>query len=76
MGKHEGNQQQNQQAGPQSQSQPGATNENPNEDREDGTQSQVQPGGAGDAVPGGQPTQPGAPSDGGNPAADGGAPQQ
>lgn len=72
MGKHE-----NKKDVPaQSQSQPGPTNENPNEDVENGTQSTIQPGGAGDGVPGGQPSQPVAPSDGGNPAAPGGAPQQ
>lgn len=61
---------------PQSKSQPGPTNDNPNEDVENGTQSQIQPGGAGEGLPGGQPSQPSAPSDGGNPAAPGGAPQQ
>lgn len=54
---------------PQSQSQPGQTNENPNEDRENGTQSTVQPGGAGEELPAGQPTAPNQPSDGGNSAA-------
>lgn len=54
---------------PQSQSQPGPTNENPNEDRENGTQSTIQPGGAGEDLPGGQPTAPSQPSDGGDPAA-------
>lgn len=48
---------------PQSQSQAGPTNDNPNEDVENGTQSQVQPGQGDDAASGG------APSDGGNPAA-------
>lgn len=52
---------------PQSQSQPGGTNENLNEDRDNGTQSTVQPGGQGDGAQttGGQSV----PTDGGNPAA-------
>lgn len=54
---------------PQSQSQPGATNDNPNEDVKDGNQSKIQPGGAGAGAPGGQPTGPSVASDGGNPAA-------
>jgi hypothetical protein len=61
---------------PQSKSQPGATNDNPNEDVENGTQSQIQPGGANEGVPGGQPTQPSVPSDGGNPAANQGGASQ
>lgn len=61
---------------PQSPSQPGPTNPNPNEDVENGTQSQIQPGGAGEGEPGGQPTQPSVPSDGGNPAANQGGASQ
>jgi hypothetical protein len=49
---------------PQSPSQPGPTNENPNEDKADGNQSTVQPGGAGDSTgtTGGQTTGDGATS--------------
>lgn len=60
----------------QSQSQAGQTNDNPNEDVENGTQSQIQPGGANQPAPGGEPTQPSVPSDGGNPAADQGGASQ
>lgn len=35
---------------PQSPSQPGPTNDNPNEDVANGTQSQIQPGGEGDST--------------------------
>ncbi len=61
---------------PQSQSQAGATNKNPNEDVADGNQSQVQPGnGEQGGQVGNNPT-PGTstPSDGGNPAANQGGP--
>jgi hypothetical protein len=55
---------------PQSQSQPGGTNDNPNEDRDNGTQSTIQPGGDGQPTPGGQPADgQSQPSDGGNDAA-------
>lgn len=60
-----------QQAGPQSQSQPGPTNVNPNEDVADGNQSRIQPGDGNDGASGAVP------STGGNPAAaDGGITSQ
>ncbi len=53
---------------PQSQSQPGATNDNPNEDVADGNQSTIQPG-AGERPPSGEFGGESNASDGGNAAA-------